>query len=127
MKWKFAFGLASDDLFFVATRRDGQTASCAAHRTKITTFLDEDEFLGHLVRAGLSDEQTTRMAQAVLLAIAKPVSPPPWIVLDVTRRQMELLHLQDEAQEVGKMMLIRAKTSIYRQRGQVRCLSFTIC
>ena len=100
MRWKFAFGLASDDDFFVTTRREASSDAGSPHRSKITAFRDEDEFLGHLIRAGLREDQTTRMALAVLLAVAKPISPPPWIVLDITRRQMEMLHLQGEAQEM---------------------------
>jgi PAS domain-containing protein len=93
MRWKFAFGLASDDLFFVTTRRSQSPPAGVPLRSKVTTFLDEDEFLGHLIRAGLREDQTTRLARAVLLSVAKPVSPPPWIELDVTHRQMELLQL----------------------------------
>jgi len=93
MRWKFAFGLASDDLFFVTTRRSHAAAPGLRSRSKVTTFVDEDEFLGHLIRSGLGDEQTTRLARAVLLSVAKPVSPPPWTEVELTWRQMESLHL----------------------------------
>ncbi len=93
MRWKFAFGLASDDLFFVTTRCDRPLATGLPARSKMTSFQDEDEFLGHLIRAGLGDDQTTRLARAVLLSVAKPVSPPPWTEVELTQRQMETLHL----------------------------------
>jgi len=95
MRWKFAFGLASDDLFFVTTRRILAPWAVVPLRSKVTTFPDEDEFLGHLMRAGLGEEQTARLARAVLLSVAKPESPPPWIELDLTPEQMEMLHLSD--------------------------------
>jgi len=97
MRWKFAFGLASDDLFFVTTRREQSMAADAAVRSKVTTFVDEDEFLGHLIRAGLREDQTARLARAVLLSVARPVSPPPWTEVEVTQQQMELLHVGSSA------------------------------
>ena len=121
MRWKFAFGLASDDAFFVTTRRETPDASGSPHRSKTTTFLDEDEFLGHLIRASLRDDQTTRMALAVLLSVAKPVSPPPWIVIDVTRKQMEMMRLQGEAQEVEEGDTLAGK-DLYLQAARTGSL-----
>jgi PAS domain-containing protein len=118
MRWKFAFGLGSDDLFFVTTRRDRGPAAGAQYRSKITTFLDEDEFLGHLIRAGLREDQTGRLVIAVLLSVAKPVAPPPWTVVDLSQRQMELLHLsgagiaEEDAEAVpGKDLYLQAARS----------------
>ncbi len=93
MKFKIAFGRASDDLFFVTTRMDSLILVETPARSKVTTFRHEDEFLKLLVTAGLSDKETASLAAGVLLSVARPIVPPRWIDADLTRLEMESLHL----------------------------------
>lgn len=125
MRWKLAFGLASDDLFFVTSKPEEFGPPGTPVRSKVTTFLDEDEFLVHLMSAGLRDDRTMAIASAVLLSVASPASPPPWIDVDLTQRQMELLHLDGATSaETARP----AKTvSIRKRRGPAVGRSFTTC
>ncbi len=117
MKWKFAFGLASDDLFFVTTRACRPGTTGLPVRSKVTTFHDENEFLEHLIRAGLRDDQTSRLALAVLLSVAKPVSPPPWTEVDLTQKQMERLHVFSPTGEVDSSADLEGK-DLYLQAAR---------
>lgn len=93
MKFKIAFGRASDDLFFVTTRLDNAMIAESPARSKVTSFGHEDEFLKLLVMAELREEVTASLAAGVLLSVARPIVPPQWIDVDLTRREMESLHL----------------------------------
>ena len=117
MKWKFAFGLASEDLFFVTTRACRPGTTGLPVRSKVTTFHDENEFLEHLIRAGLRDDQTSRLALAVLLSVAKPVSPPPWTEVDLTQKQMERLHVFSPMGEVDSSADLEGKDLYLQARA----------
>jgi len=93
MKYRFAFGRASEDLFFVTTQPAGRDAAGPAGRSRLTAFAHEDEFLTLLVAAGLPDDATARLASAVLRAVARPAAPPPWIGAELAPHQMEALRL----------------------------------
>jgi len=93
MKYKFAFGRASEDLFFVTTQPAGRDAVGPAGRSRLTTFAHEDEFLALLIAAGLPDDETARLASAVLKSVARPIAPPPWTESELAPHQIEALCL----------------------------------
>jgi PAS domain-containing protein len=89
MKWKFNFGLASDDLFFVTTRSE----SSVCPKARLTTFADENEFLRLLIAADLPQREAERLVLGVIMSIAKPHVPPRCIEVELTDRQMDDLRL----------------------------------
>lgn len=93
MKCRLAFGLASDDLFFVTTNLHRPVVTDLRIESKVTTFRDENEFLELLMAADLGEEPTMRLVLAILLSVAKPTAPPAWIEVDLTPDQIDRLQL----------------------------------
>ena len=74
MEWKFAFGFASEELFFVTTQPSDPKAPGQRQQSSVTTFSDENVFLklviaadlGHKKTLALSDRRPGRRLQARL-------------------------------------------------------------
>ena len=94
MEWKFAFGFASEELFFVTTQPSDPKTPGQRQQSSVTTFSDENVFLKLVIAADLGHKKTLALATAVLVAVSKPVSPPAWINVTLTTRQIDLLHLR---------------------------------
>lgn len=101
VRFKLAFGWASDDLFFVTARRESEAPDGPAIRSKVTTFPHEDDFLRLVMEAGLREQDTARLVGAVLLSVTRPVHPPAWTEMELSRRQLELLHLSGPAAQTA--------------------------
>jgi PAS domain S-box-containing protein len=93
VKCRLAFGLASDDLFFVTASLYRPVVEDLRSESKVATFRDENEFLELLIAADLGEEHTVRLILAVLLSVASPTAPPAWIDVDLTRNQIDRLQL----------------------------------
>jgi PAS domain-containing protein len=89
VKWKFSFGLASDDLFFVTTKSE----SSVFPKSRVTTFADENEFLRLLIASDILQAEAERLAVGVIKSIACPHVPPKFFEAELTQRQMEALGL----------------------------------
>jgi PAS domain S-box-containing protein len=100
--WKFAFGLASDDLFFVTTKYSGPSIHGVRFESEVTTFPNENDFLKVLIAADLPEEKAMSLALAVLVSVAKPMIPPKWVDVDLTPEEMEKLCLPTRGLKGGK-------------------------
>ncbi len=89
MKWKFSFGLASDDLFFVTTKSE----SSVCPKSRVTTFADENEFLRLLIASDVSQAAAEQLAVGVIKSIASPRVPPKFFEVELTESQMRDLRL----------------------------------
>jgi PAS domain-containing protein len=120
MRFKLAFGWASDDLFFVTTRREDQAGDGAGNRSKVTTYPHEDDFLKLVMEAGLGEEDTALLAAAVLVSVVRPIHPPAWTDLDLTQRQLERLQLFGPAAYADSVAAVGVEggTDLYLQASR---------
>jgi len=88
VKWKFAFGLASDDLFFVTVSAYDPVGAGFQIESAITTFTNENEFLKLVVAADLDQPESHLLLSAVIIAVARPISPPAWIEVNLSPQQI---------------------------------------
>ena len=90
---RLAFGLASDDLFFVTANLQRLVVEDLRSESKVTTFRNENEFLELLIAADLGKEHTLRLILAVLRSVSTPTAPPAWVDVDLTPSQIDRLQL----------------------------------